>query len=141
MDYHTAAEKLAAGAYADGGGNVFGAFARDVRRIYENARTYNPPQNDCFKAANAAERAFEKLFATAAAADAPKADADAADGAAGTPAAPPAKKARVDADGADADGGTPGGAAAATPAGTVGQSEGLQLHVCLLYTSPSPRDS
>ena len=29
----------------------------DVRRIYENARTYNPPQNDCFKAANAAERA------------------------------------------------------------------------------------
>ena len=39
MDYQTAAEKLAAGAYADGGGNIFGAFARDVRRIYENART------------------------------------------------------------------------------------------------------
>ena len=37
MDYQTAAEKLAAGAYADGGGNVFGARARRAADLRECA--------------------------------------------------------------------------------------------------------
>ena len=59
MDYQTAAEKLAAGAYADGAA----AFAADVHLIYANARKFNYfDKSPCHVAATAAGAALEKML-------------------------------------------------------------------------------
>ena len=59
MDYQTAAEKLAAGAYADGAA----AFAADVHLIYANARKFNySDKSPCHVAATAAGAALEKML-------------------------------------------------------------------------------
>jgi hypothetical protein len=58
MDLGTVAKKLEKGEYAD-----YESFAYDVRLIFNNARTYNPPDSQIYKYAEQLSRSFEIQFA------------------------------------------------------------------------------